>query len=188
MTHSRDAAQLNESNRRLTLWIDGCGGFRLCCGDHWTVGGNAAAGTCDIAVQTDWNRLAGSLSRSDGEYFWTPCSGDELWLKNESPIPIKGSARMVLRRPSPLSQSAVLILESAHRFVGHVDAVVLVKDTVLVGPGLDCHVRCRTLPERVVLLEKDGNWRIKIGQGAPEAIGLGQRFERDSLALTFAVE
>ena len=170
--------------RAFTLWIDGCGGFRLLAGTSWSVGGAAGIAACDITVQTDWPRLAGTVTSQDGEYFWDGGGENQHWLRQDGEVPIPGSAKMMLRRPSPLSQSVVLSLNSAHRFAGHVDAIVLVKDTVLVGPGVECHARCRGLENRLVLMEKNGQWRVKLGQNPPEPLVSGTRFMADKVGMT----
>lgn len=181
---SHSAAPPPEPTRRWTLWIDGCGGFRLLTGSRWEVGGGSADAACDIAVQTDWPRRAGAIQRAEGEYFWQ-VDGDEWhWLRHDASLPIVGSAHLVIRRPTVLSHSATLTLESSHRFAGHIDGVVLVQETVLVGPGSDCHIRCRSLPERVVLLHRDDGWRIKLGQQDPQPLQPARRFEADIVSLT----
>lgn len=184
MFRSRAAADSIAPLRGFTLWIDGCGGFRLLTGSRWSIGGNQASATCDVAVQTDWPRRAGDLVREDIEYFWVSESEERHWIRHGEAVPIPGSARLILRRPSPLSQSVSLELESAHRFANHVDAVVLVQDTVLVGPGLDCHIRCRNLADRLVLLERDGKWRVKIGKSTPVDLKIGVRFTDETLTMT----
>jgi hypothetical protein len=186
MTLSTETAAVDPTHpkRAFTLWIDGCGGFRLLTGTSWSVGGAAGAATCDIAVQTDWPRLAGRVRRQNGEYFWDASGETQQWLRQDGIVPIPGSATLMLRRPSPLSQSVLLSLTSSHRFAGHVDAVVLVKDTVLVGPGAECHARCRGLEQRLVLIEKDGEWRVKTGQKSPEPIVLGTRFIAENVGMT----
>ncbi|MCC9603806.1 hypothetical protein LOC67_24915 [Stieleria sp. JC731] len=54
------------------LWIDRCGGYALFAGDQLTVGGvRQDDRRADIAVQSDWRRIEGTLHRHGGDYFWT---------------------------------------------------------------------------------------------------------------------
>ncbi|MEL7266030.1 MAG: hypothetical protein AAFP69_14620, partial [Planctomycetota bacterium] len=50
------------------------------------------------------------------------------------------SVELMLDKPSPLSATARLSIQTRHRFEPNVDAVLLVSDSVLVGPGDACHI------------------------------------------------
>lgn len=131
-------------------------------GTVWTLG--AAGGwreDADIAVLADWPRRAGELRQESDDYFWVGPNGRRRLLASGQPIPIPGSARLVLERPSPLSLSARLRLASPHRFVGHVDAVLLFRDTLLMGPGRGCHVRCPHADDAFVLTRRQRKWLVK---------------------------
>ncbi len=182
------AADLDFPPRSVTLWVDGCGGFRLLTGSRWSVGGALGDEMSDIAVQTNWPRCAGWIHRDRGEYLWHEAGKDPLWMRQTSVVPVSGGVKLRLERPSPLSQSATLRLESKHRFAKQVDAIVLVHDTVIIGPGNDCHVRCRGLTQRSVLVDKAGNWRIKLGKSPAQQLQLGQRFQADEMSLMLAEE
>ena len=90
-----------------------------------------------------------------------------------------------LEQPSPLCDSAVVKLGPPHRFDQHVDGVVLVNETLLVGPSPDCHIRCRESTDRAVLSRKGGRWLAKAGlAGDFEELCPGQRMTLRSLAMT----
>jgi hypothetical protein len=123
----------------------------------------------------------------DGDYFWKgPQAADRRELiTSGQPIPIQGSAVIRLLQPSPLCDSAVLTLSPPHRFDEHVDGVVLVNDTLLVGPGPDCHIRCRESSDRAILTRRDNRWLAKAGlAGDFEELCPGQRKTLRSLAMT----
>ncbi len=177
------------------LWIDRCGGFALLSGDRLTVGGARPDSTTDIQVRTDWRRCEGTLVRRGGDYFWSaadgqaadgqtaddqtadrPGRGDRL-LISDSVFPISGSATLRLQQPCPLSRSAILSLDPPHRFDQHVDQVLLVDQTVLIGPSAGDHIRCTAVDTAAVLVIRDGRWQAKLKPGAATA-GLSRRTNR----------
>ena len=172
---------------RWRLWIDGCGGYLLLTGLQWGVGGLSRESNADICVQSDWPRLAGQISRQGADYFWQgrSSSDSKILLIDGMPVPVQGSALMVLGKPSQLSDTVVLSLNAPHRFDQHVDGVVLVRETVLVGPGSDCHLRCREASDRAILQLKDNQWYAKAGLlGDFQRLEVGQRVVIQSLAMT----
>ena len=175
------------SASRWRLWIDGCGGYLLVNGVQWSVGGLSRATNADVCVQADWPRLAGQISRRGADYFWQGQNSLEskTLLTDGTPFPIQGSALMTLGKPSQLSDTAVLSLNAPHRFDQHVDGVVLVLETVLVGPGSDCHLRCRGASDRAILQLKDNQWYAKAGLlGDFQKLEVGHRVVIQSLAMT----
>ncbi len=187
MTKLEAAAASNDNPRQLTLWIDGCGGFGLLTGSRCSIGGVSASSDCDVQVQTDWPRRAGWIERLQGEYFWCSEGKEKQWLRHGELVPIPGTAKLRLERPNPLSHSATLTLASPHRFANHLDAWVLVQDTVIIGPGQDCHVRCRELDERWVLVESGEKWRLKVGQSPAKELEFGRRMMSDRVGLTLEI-
>lgn len=173
------------------LWIDRCGGYELVQGDRWTVGGarpSAVAGSvADVQVQTDWRRFEGELSRCSDGYVWVPsqlssrpssraafrqatASGptetQPALVNDGDVVPISGGAHLVLHQPSMLSGSAVLSLKPPLRFANHVDAVVLVDQTVLIGRGAGNHIQSPSHDHDVVLVLRQGVWNAKIKPAA----------------------
>ncbi len=184
---------------RWRLWIDGCGGFLLLTGDRWSVGGPSSQQLADICVRADWPRNAGTIERNSGDYFWrandngSPVehghsianSIPRALITSGRPLPIPGSACVTLQTPSPLSSSATLTLTAPHRFADHVDGVVLVDQTLLIGPQPDCHIRCHQLDDRIVLTCRGDTWMGKVGLAADfEELVPGNRVTLQSLAMT----
>ena len=179
---------LPPASRRWRLWVDGCGGFLLLSGDRWSVGGYDAQNEPDVCVRADWPRRAGEISREGGDFFWQPSShplGKKQLLHSGDKIPVPGSATMTLHCPNPLSTSARLDLSPPHRFEGHVDSAILVKETLLIGDRTDCHIRQLDCSKRVILVLKADVWSARI-DGIPEVYPLpvGERFLFDTLAIT----
>ncbi|MEM8666211.1 MAG: hypothetical protein AAGG48_01760 [Planctomycetota bacterium] len=169
------------------LWVDGCGGFLLLSGDRWSVGGLSQGPRADVCVRADWPRMAGMIERTGEDYFWKDekkPSRREL-IQSGQVLPVDGSAEMTLQNPSPLSNSAVLRLRAPHRFVDHIDAVVLTGDTVLIGPGADCHIQHRACTERAIITRRDDRWLAKVGlSGDFQSLEPCERMMLGNLAIT----
>ncbi|MDG2223747.1 MAG: hypothetical protein P8L85_20380 [Rubripirellula sp.] len=138
-------------------------------------------------MRADWPRKAGIIERSGEDYFWIDEKKPrrpEL-IQSGKALPVQGSAVMTLRKPSPLSNSAVLALQAPHRFDDHIDAVVLAGDTVLIGPSDDCHITYQGIPNRVIVMRKDDRWLAKEGSsGDFQRLQPGERMMLDNLAIT----
>lgn len=180
---------------RYRLWVDGCGGFLLVVGDRVTLGRGENASPlvkspaprhCDVGVIGDWPRFVGTIDRRGGDYFWTSAdTASSTLLSANQPLPATGSVSIDLRLPSPLSASSVMTITGPHRFADHVDAVVLVDQTIVVGSGTDCHVRVRQAAERSVLIHADGKWFVKHGAaGARQPIQLSQSISAGDFTMT----
>lgn len=151
------------------LWIDGCGGYRLLVGESFRIGRDRADHDVDIPIVADVPSSAGTIRRVGDDYYWHAAGTDSRsgqWCDPKEPISELGSADLRLSKPSPLCNTAVITLKPPHRFGNHVDAVVLVQDTLLIGPSADCHLRCRSLSSTLVLLHRGGEWFAKTGFAA----------------------
>jgi hypothetical protein len=169
------------------LWIDGCGGFLLLSGDSWSVGGVSHETRADVCVRADWPRHAGTIHRDGGDYFWKEArsAAKHQLLASGQPLPISGSATVSLHQPSSLCDSAILTLSRPHRFDQHVDGVILVNETLLVGPSPDCHIRFRESTDRAVITRREDRWLAKIGlAGDFKELRPGQRTMLRTLAIT----
>jgi len=159
----------------------------LLAGTQWNVGGWSQATSADICVRADWPRAAGWISRRGSDYFWEGrrSSDTRVLLTNGTRIPVSGSGVMTLNQPSQLSDTAVLTLNAPHRFDQHVDGVVLVRETVLVGSGDGCHLQCRDLSDRATLQLKEKQWYVRVGlSGEFHRLDPGKRLTLQSLAMT----
>jgi hypothetical protein len=109
------------------------------------------------------------LVRRGGDYFWSACDArhdDERLLRSGDVLPVDGSASLRLNRPSALSGSAVLSLDPPHRFDDHVDQVLLVDQTVLIGRGAGDQIRCPAIDTSAVLVIRNGRWQAKLRSDA----------------------
>lgn len=175
-------AKPDSTTSQWRLWIDRCGGFGLFVSDQCKLGGARPNAATDIQVRCDWRRVEGVLKRRSGDYFWSPSGetgegmsnpvdSEETLLVSDQPMPIPGSATLRLSKPSPLSGSAVLTLDPPHRFDGHIDQVLLVDQTILIGSSAGNHIRCPSLDSAAVLVNRDGRWFGKLKASRAGAAG-----------------
>lgn len=155
------------------LWIDGVGCFWLSQNARLTIGGpgvpsakpNDARETADLAILSDLQRRHATIVRT-GEGYLLEAHGparvagrevlDRVALFDGALIELGRSVRLKFRQPSALSLSARLDFLSDHRPTQSVDAVVLLADTCLLGPGDDNHIVCPDWSGPVVLV-RQGN-------------------------------
>lgn len=190
MTLSLSPSQSTDGDRRWKLWVDGCGGFLVLIDDEVSVGREASDNRADVGLIADVPRLAGKICRDHDDYYWqaegadSPSSSNSIerhWIESGNKIGDLGSAKLRLRKTSALCNSAVLTLDPPHRLGGHIDAVLLVNQTWLIGPSDDCHVRCRSLSSPIVVTRRDEKWWIKQGfSGESEELPVGRQISMGS--------
>jgi hypothetical protein len=78
-------------------------------------------------------------------------------LNNGTSIELGHSVQVRFRKPSPLSGSACLDLISRHRTQPTTSGIVLMADTLVLGPELGSHIVCRNWQQRVMLHSLGGS-------------------------------
>jgi hypothetical protein len=155
-----------ESPSRFYLWIDGVGGYLVCLSPHITLGQSSLDTRVDVPLVADVSRLHASVTRdSEGGYLleaprpvqvndqavtrWVMRPGDRLTLGS--------SCQLQFQRPVAVSVSARLDFVSGHRSLPGVDGVLLMADTLVLGPDEQSHVRMTDLKHPLVLFRsKEG--------------------------------
>jgi len=156
---------------RFHLWVDGVGAFLLCLGERVTLGGPADPNKqADVSLLANLSRRHVAFVRSGEGYVVEPFG--QTWLGNRQisePTPLADgysvklgpSVALRFRLPSVLSATGVLEFVSDHRPVHSVDAVIMMEETCLLGPGSEHHVRCVGWSETVVLYRRDEQFWCK---------------------------
>lgn len=141
------------------LWIDGVGGFLVCLSHRVTLGQASPEGVVDIPLLADVSRHHATLQRDTEGYFLeairkTQVNGqvtDKVLLRTADRITFGSSCQMMFWQAVPVSASARLDVVSGHRFLHPVDSVLLMADTLLIGPGPQAHVVMPDLTQPLVL-------------------------------------
>jgi hypothetical protein len=155
-------AILQPSCFRFHLWIDGVGGFLVCLNNRITLGQAVPEGAVDVPLLADVSRLHATVTRDSEAYLLhalrpTRVNGKRVetaLLHHGDSMTLGGGCRLQFQIPVPISTSARLNLVSGHRLRVAVDAVLLMADTLVLGPGEQVHVSMPDLKEPVVLFRQ----------------------------------
>jgi hypothetical protein len=192
-----------EQTPRFLLWIDGVGGFLVCLGGRLTLGHATPDARVDIPLVADVSRLHATLTRDAEGYVLeavrpTQVNGQpagRVLLRSGDRITLGASCQMQFRQPVPLSASARLDLTSGHRLPLSVEGVLLMADTLILGPAAQAHVTVPALKQPIVLfrhkdglgLRHSGGLTVN-GQAAPERGPLSPRANVVGDDIVFALE
>lgn len=179
-----EAARMNghphtPAGQRFLLWIDGVGGYLVCEGNEIVLGQPVAGCHVDVPILGDLSRQHATIRRSGEGYLIsarkeTKIDGkpiaDLAPLYDGAMIELGEGVRFRFRRPHPLSASARLEFASRHRTQPPVDGVILMAESLVLGPAANSHVVCRDWPRDVVLFHQQGDLCCRSG-GAMEIDG-----------------
>jgi FHA domain-containing protein len=168
------------------LWIDGVGGYLLCLANQVTIGQATPDSGVDIPVFADISRHHATLTRDPEGHLLEAVRSvlvndrqvDRALLHSGDRVTLGKSCQFLFRQPAALSASAVLELVSGHRLRVAVDAVLLMAESLVLGPGPQAHIVVPDLRKPLVLFRgKDG-----LGiQGARMLIGGRQCLDRGQI-------
>jgi hypothetical protein len=150
---------------RYLLWIDGVGGFLVCMGNRVTIGQATPESHVDIPLYADVSRLHASLTRDSEGYLLEATRAlqvngrtvERALLRSNDRLTLGNGCLIQFSQPVPVSASARLDVLSGHRLALAVDGILLMADTLVLGPGSQAHVTIPDLDQAVILFrQKDG--------------------------------
>jgi pSer/pThr/pTyr-binding forkhead associated (FHA) protein len=153
------------TNDRLLLWIDGVGGYLVCLGNPVTLGRAQPGIRVDVPILADISRSHAELLRDSEGYLLrahrpvrvNDQSVERGLLGDGDQITLGTTCKLRFRLPVPLSNTARLEITSGHRLAVTVDGILLMGDTLMLGPGAQSHVQVPEQKQQVVLCRsKDG--------------------------------
>ena len=159
---------------RFLLWIDGVGGYLVCLGSRVTLGQATPDSYVDVPIFADVSRLHAVLTRDAEGYLLDAVRPalvngqpiDKALLRANDRVTLGTGCQFQFRQPAAVSTSARLDLTSGHRLPLALDGVLLMADTLVLGPGAQAHVSLPDAKQTVVL------FRHKDGLGVRCAVGL----------------
>jgi hypothetical protein len=146
--------------QRFMLWVDAVGGYWVSLADEIVLGQPAPGGGADVPILGDISGRHARLRRAGEGYLLEPLrtvyvNGRRIErpveLGDGARIQLGENVRLVFRQPHMLSATARLDFESCHRTQPSADAILLMADSCILGPGPNCHVQCRAWTDDVVL-------------------------------------
>jgi hypothetical protein len=148
---------------KFMLWIDAVGGFWVCMKDEIMIG-QPVAGQIDVPILGDISPKHARIHR-DGEGYLVEAIRDVrvdgravrpvASLNDGCNIELGESVKLSFRRTHALSGTARLDFASRHRTQPSADAVLLMADTLILGPKRHCHVFCRNWTREVIIYRHD---------------------------------
>lgn len=151
--------------KRLLLWIDGVGGFLICLSSRITFGQATGDAPVDVPIFADVSRMHATLNRDQEGYLIEAArpllvngqAQTRSLLRPGDRVTLGQSCQFLFQQPVPVSTSAKLEIASGHRLPYAIDAVLLMAESLVLGPGQQVHV---ALPDRktdlVIFRHKDG--------------------------------
>jgi hypothetical protein len=135
---------------RFLLWVDGVGGYLVCSRDEVTIGQPVAESPVDIPLLGDLSRRHAKIRRDGEVYLIDPrrpvrLDGrtiDRATALADGAMIELGNVRLRFRQPHALSLTARLEIVSRHRTQPAADAVLLLGESCVLGPGAQSHVVC----------------------------------------------
>jgi hypothetical protein len=166
--HSLDSTANDDRSgptKRFLLWIDGVGGYLICLGNRVSFGQATAEGSIDVPLLADVSRLHAVLQR-DGEGYVIESSraltvngkpAGKATLHPGDRVTLGAACQFLFQTPVPVSTTARLDLVSGHRLPLSIDGILLMAETMVIGPGPAVHVPVADMERSVVLYRhKDG--------------------------------
>ncbi len=152
-------ANLHEQLATLALWIDGVGGYLVSLSHRITLGKAIADAKVDVPLIADVSRHHATIQRDPEGYFLeairkVQVNGSAInktLLRSGDRITLGGSCQLQFWQPVPVSTSARLDLVSGHRFAQPVQAVLLMADTLVIGPSPQSHVQVADMTQPLIL-------------------------------------
>jgi hypothetical protein len=165
------SVQEAQSSRRFLLWIDGAGGYLVCLGSRITLGQAAPDAYVDVPLFADVCRTHAAVTRDSEGYLLEAVRAvqvnglatERALLHSGDRITLGTCCQFQFRQPVPVSATARLDLVSGHRLPLTVDGVILMADTLVLGPGSQAHVTIPDLEEPVILFRQKGGLGVRHG-------------------------
>lgn len=149
------------------LWVDGVGGYLVCTSNVNTLGQSVPQANISIPIQGDLRRRHARVETVAGHHLIQPLGPVALEdvpltspaeLKHKQIITLDGGVRIKYTQPHPLSKTARLDFVSRHRTCPWSDAILLVSQSIVLGPNRANHIFCPTWPMDLMLFERNGTW------------------------------
>ncbi len=153
------------------MWIDGVGGFLLIESEEMLIGQAVPNSSVAIPIVGDLSRQAAAIRRTGGDYLLQalqpmhlnaiPVERPQL-LNSGDLLQFGNRVKLKFHKPSPLSSTARLTMESLNRFKPTVDGVLMLADSCIIGPNPSSHVHCPDWTTEILLFRKGAQWVFRV--------------------------
>lgn len=155
-------------HRSFQIWIDGVGGYLVCPSKSVWIGQAIPRAGIDIPIKGDLRRRHACIELHRGEHLISPAGRlkiDGITARNGVSPLVDGQelqfgecARLKYKQPHPLSQTARLDFSSGNRTTPWSDAVLLMAQTLIIGPSAQNHIECPGWERTLILLREENGW------------------------------
>ena len=148
---------------RIVLWVDGVGGFLICLSNKVTLGQAVPGTTVDIPILADLSGKHATIHRDGENYLVEPhgtvfLHGDRILeptlLKDGAELTLGRDVQIQFHTPHPLSTTARLNFTSHYHTKPRCDAILLVSQSIVLGPSQQNHILCRQWPDDIVIFQR----------------------------------
>lgn len=159
-----------ESLNDFTLWVDGVGGFLVCCGPQNKIGQAIPDSSVTIPLRGDLDRVHAQIDTVEDRHMLLPIGNVSIdgapihqptVLIHNQTILLGGAVAIGYRKPHPLSSTAVLDFVSRHRTFPWSDAVLIAGETIVLGPQSRNHIVCPHWKHELILFRRQNDWFCK---------------------------
>jgi hypothetical protein len=159
------------ADQRFLLWIDGVGGYLVCLSNRVTLGQATPDAYVDIPLFADVSRMHAALTRDTEGYLLEATrpllvngrQAEKALLQHGDRLTLGNSCQLHFQQPVPVSSSARIDLASGHRLPLTVDGVLLMADTLVLGPQTQAHVCMPDLQQPIVLYRHKEGIGVRFG-------------------------
>jgi hypothetical protein len=150
--------------KKYHLWIDGVGGYLVCLAPRVCLGQASAEGGVDVPLLADVSRFHASILRDNEGYIIEAArpllvngeSTQKTTLHPGDRLTLGAACQFIFQRPVPVSATAKLQMQSGQRLPLSLDGILLMAETIVIGPGPQAHVSCDLDKPVVLFRAKDG--------------------------------
>ncbi|MCX7666814.1 MAG: hypothetical protein N2112_14870 [Gemmataceae bacterium] len=156
--------------KRFFLWADGVGGFLVCLNPRVNFGQVGLEGPVDVPLFADIARLHASFARDESGYVLEAGKSvslngnliDRAVLQSGDFIGFGQNCSCQILMPVPGSLTACIIFQGGRRLPQAADGVILMADSLIIGPGRQSHIRVDELKSPIYLLRGKDSLMLKM--------------------------
>ncbi len=190
-------------NSQSVLWIDGVGGYAMCDQATISVGGASASADVPLRLMSDLPSRTAIFHHLGQDHLVEPIhpvslNGREIrslsLLSTGDSIRLGNSVELSFSQPTQLSGTALLTVQSGHRWHGSIDGALLLGHSCVIGPSPKAHIRCRHWEKDIVLFRHLDQWMVRrdeystdgsIRTASTHPLKLGERIQGQGYSMTW---
>lgn len=156
--------------RDFIIWVDGVGGFLVCCNRQNKVGQAIPDTEVTVPLRGDLDRVHAEIETIEDRHLLhaigaVSVDGHRLQepavLIHGQTIQLGDTVAIGYRKPHPLSSTAVLDFVSRHRTFPWSDAVLIAGDSIVMGNQSRNHIVCPRWKHELILFRRQHQWFCK---------------------------